>query len=141
MEGYFNQPSETKQVLENGWLKTGDIGRMDDEGYFYLSGRNKELIKVGGLQVWPREVEEVIMQLPEIQEVAVAGIPDMARGETVKAWIVLKEGKTLDVGKIKAFCQNSLAYFKVPTEITYTKSIPKTPVGKVLKRELINNKE
>ena len=141
MAGYFNQQSETRQVLENGWLKTGDIGRMDDEGYFYLSGRNKELIKVGGLQVWPREVEEVIMQLPEIQEVAVAGIPDMARGETVKAWIVLKEGKTLDVGKIKAFCQNSLAYFKVPTEITYTKSIPKTPVGKVLKRELINNKE
>ena len=113
---------------------------MDKDGYFYLLGRNKELIKVGGFQVWPREVEEVLMQLTEIQEAAVAGIPDLSKGELVKAWVVLRDGQSLDQEKIKSFCRNYLAPFKVPAEVKFEKSLPKTPVGKVMKRELINIK-
>ncbi|MHC1741138.1 MAG: AMP-binding protein [Anaerolineaceae bacterium] len=137
MIGYLNQPDETRNAFEDEWLKTGDICRMDEAGYFYLLGRNKELIKVGGFQVWPREVEEVLMQLPEIQEVAVTGIPDLAKGERVKAWIVLREGKILEEEKIRAYCKNLLAHYKVPTEIAYIQTIPRTPVGKILKNKLI----
>jgi long-chain acyl-CoA synthetase len=140
MSGYFKQEKETESALKEGWLRTGDTGRMDKDGYFYLLGRNKELIKVGGFQVWPREVEEVLMQLTEIQEAAVAGIPDLSKGELVKAWVVLRDGQSLDQEKIKSFCRNYLAPFKVPAEVKFVKSLPKTPVGKVMKRELINIK-
>lgn len=137
MMGYHNMPTETANTLRDGWLFTGDIAKMDEDGYFYIVDRKKELIKPGGYQVWPREVEEVISEHPKVLEVGVAGVPDPYRGETVKAWVVLKPGETLAVDELKAFCRESLAPFKVPTQIEFRDSLPKTTVGKVLRRELV----
>ena len=140
MPGYFEQVEETQLAFSAGWLKTGDIGRMDRDGYFYLLGRNKDLIKVSGNQVWPREVEEVLAQLPQVKEAAVAGIPDLAKGERVKAWVVLREGQFIEEQRIIDFCRDSLAHFKVPGEIVFVPALPRTPVGKLLRRELVNLK-
>jgi long-chain acyl-CoA synthetase len=142
MKGYHNMPTETAnslRQLEDGetWLFTGDIARMDEDGYFYIVDRKKELIKPGGFQVWPREVEEVIASHPKVLEVGVGGIPDPNRGETVKAWIVVKPGETLTVEEIKAYCKEHLAPYKVPTHYEFRTELPKTTVGKILRRELI----
>jgi long-chain acyl-CoA synthetase len=137
MVGYHNMPTETANSLRNGWLYTGDIARMDEDGYFYIVDRKKELIKPGGFQVWPREVEEVIAENPKIFEVGVAGIPDAYRGETVKAWVVLKPGESADAEEIRAWCKERLAPFKVPTHVEFRDEIPKTTVGKILRRELV----
>ena len=137
MLGYHNMPGETAGALRNGWLYTGDIARMDADGYFYIIDRKKELIKPGGLEVWPREVEEAIASHPRVAEVAVAGIPDDYRGETVKAWVVLKAGETLGEAEIQAWCRERLAPFKVPTHVDFLQQLPKSTVGKVLKRELV----
>ncbi len=136
-KGYYNMPTETHNALRNGWLYTGDIARMDAQGYFYIVDRKKELIKPGGFQVWPREVEEVLQEHPAILDVGVAGIPDPKRGETVKAWIVLKEGASLDKQALKEWCKDRLARYKIPTEIEFRSELPKTHVGKLLRRELI----
>jgi long-chain acyl-CoA synthetase len=137
MKGYHNMPTETENVLRDGWLYTGDIAYMDEDGYFYIVDRKKELIKPGGYQVWPREVEEVIMEHPKVLEVGVAGIPDPYRGETVKAWVVLKPGETATDEEIKEFCKEKLAKFKVPTHVEFRDELPKTTVGKILRRELV----
>lgn len=137
MKGYHNMPTETANVLHDGWLSTGDIARMDEDGYFYIVDRKKELIKPGGYQVWPREVEEVIMENPKVLEVGVAGVPDPYRGETVKAWVVLKPGETLSEEDIRAWCRERMASFKVPTLVEFRSELPKTTVGKILRRELI----
>ncbi len=142
MKGYHNMPTETANALrkdKNGkvWLYTGDIARMDEDGYFYIVDRKKELIKPGGFQVWPREVEEAIAAYPKVLEVGVAGIPDPFRGETVKAWIVLKPGETATEAEIKAFCKERLAAYKVPTHYEFRSELPKTTVGKILRRELV----
>ncbi len=143
MKGYHNMPTETANTLRDmgdgggPWLFTGDIARMDEDGYFYIVDRKKELIKPGGYQVWPREVEEVIIAHPKVLEVGVAGIPDPYRGETVKAWIVLKPGETLAEDEVKAWCKERLAPYKVPTHIEYRPELPKTTVGKILRRELV----
>jgi long-chain acyl-CoA synthetase len=137
MKGYHNMPTETSNALRDGWLYTGDIARMDENGFFYIVDRKKELIKPGGYQVWPREVEEVISANPKVLEVGVAGIPDAYRGETVKAWIVLKPGETADEQEIKEWCKERLAKFKVPTHIEFRDELPKTTVGKILRRELV----
>ena len=110
---------------------------MDEDGYFYIVDRKKELIKPGGYQVWPREVEEVIISNPKVLEVGVAGIPDPYRGETVKAWIVLKAGQTATVDEIRAFCKEKMAAYKVPNHIEFRTELPKTTVGKILRRELV----
>jgi long-chain acyl-CoA synthetase len=136
-KGYHNMPTETANTLRDGWLYTGDIARMDEDGYFYIVDRKKELIKPGGYQVWPREVEEVVSTHPKVLEVGVAGIPDPYRGETVKAWVVVKPGETLAEDEIKAWCKERLAPFKVPTHIEFRKELPKTTVGKILRRELV----
>jgi long-chain acyl-CoA synthetase len=142
-KGYWNMPSETANTLQpdgNGggpWLYTGDIVRMDDDGYFYIVDRKKELIKVGGFQVWPREIEEVLASHPKVQEVGVAGIPDAKRGECAKAWVVLKAGETATSDEILAWCGDKLARFKLPTEIEFRSELPKTTIGKVLRRELV----
>lgn len=138
MLGYHNMPEETEIALQDGWLYTGDIARMDAQGYFYIVDRKKELIKPGGMEVWPHEVEQVISAHPGVAEVAVAGVPDAYRGETVKAWVVLKPGVTLSGTDIQAWCRERLAPFKVPTEVAFRTELPKSTVGKVLKRELIN---
>ncbi len=142
MKGYHNMPTETANTLrelKDGkvWLFTGDIARMDEEGYFYIVDRKKELIKPGGFQVWPREVEEAIMDHPKVLEVGVGGIPDPHRGETVKAWIVVKPGETLTEEELKAFCKEHLAPYKVPTHYEFRSELPKTTVGKILRRELV----
>jgi long-chain acyl-CoA synthetase len=137
MVGYHNMPTETANSLRDGWLFTGDIARMDEDGYFYIVDRKKELIKPGGFQVWPREVEEVIAENPKVFEVGVAGIPDAYRGETVKAWVVLKPGESADTEEIRAWCKERLAPFKVPTHVEFRDEIPKTTVGKILRRELV----
>ena len=137
MKGYHNMPTETANTLRDGWLYTGDIARMDEDGYFYIVDRKKELIKPGGYQVWPREVEEVIMTHPKVMDVGVAGVPDPYRGETVKAWVVLKPGMTATEEEIREFCKKEMAPFKVPTLVEFRTELPKTTVGKVLRRELV----
>lgn len=137
MKGYHNMPTETANSLRDGWLYTGDIARMDDDGYFYIVDRKKEMIKPGGFQVWPREVEEVIAAHPKVLEVGVAGVPDPYRGETVKAWVVLKPGETATEEEIKDFCRDQLAKYKIPTHVEFRGELPKTMVGKILRRELV----
>ena len=142
MKGYHNMPTETANALRRlkdgrTWLFTGDIVRMDEDGYFYIVDRKKEVIKPGGFQVWPREVEEAIAAHPKVLEVGVAGIPDPYRGETVKAWIVLKPGETATEQEIKGFCKERLAAYKVPTHYEFRRELPKTTVGKILRRELV----
>lgn len=137
MKGYHNMPTETANALRDGWLYTGDIAKMDEEGFFYIVDRKKELIKPGGYQVWPREVEEVIASHPKVMEVGVAGIPDAYRGETVKAWVVLRPGETATEEEIKDWCRERLAKFKVPTHVEFRTELPKTTVGKILRRELV----
>jgi long-chain acyl-CoA synthetase len=137
MYGYHNMPTETANSLRDGWLYTGDIARMDEEGFFYIVDRKKELIKPGGYQVWPREVEEVIAANPKVLEVGVAGVPDPYRGETVKAWVVVKPGETATEEEIKDWCKDKLAKFKVPTYVEFREELPKTTVGKILRRELV----
>jgi long-chain acyl-CoA synthetase len=142
MKGYHNMPTETAnslRQLKDGktWLFTGDIARMDEDGYFYIVDRKKELIKPGGFQVWPREVEEAISGHPKVLEVGVGGIPDPQRGETVKAWVVVKPGEELSEAELKAYCKEHLAPYKVPTHYEFRSELPKTTVGKILRRELV----
>jgi len=136
MNGYWQMPTETTNALRDGWLFTGDIAKMDEDGYFYIVDRKKELIKPSGYQVWPREVEEALTKHPKILEAGVAGIPHERRGETVKAWVVLHPGETATVEEIRDFCKQSLAPYKVPTDVEFRDELPKTFVGKVLRREL-----
>lgn len=137
MKGYHNQPEETQKTLRDGWLYTGDIARMDEDGYFYIVDRKKDLIKIGGLQVWPREVEEVIAAHPQVAEVGVAGVPHSTRGEMVKAWVVLKPAAQLTAEEIKAWCRRHLANYKAPSEVEFCEGLPRTTVGKVLCRVLV----
>ncbi|MFV9675811.1 MAG: long-chain-fatty-acid--CoA ligase [Anaerolineales bacterium] len=137
MKGYLSMPTETTNAIRDGWLYTGDIAYMDEDGYFFIVDRKKELIKPSGFQVWPREVEEVIAENPKVLEVGVAGIPDAYRGETVKAWVVLKPGETLTADEVKAWCKEHMAAFKVPTHVEFRDELPKTTIGKVLRRELV----
>jgi len=142
MKGYHKMPIETANTLrtmKDGkvWLFTGDIARMDEDGYFYIVDRKKELIKPGGEQVWPREVEEIIAAHPKVLEVGVAGVPDPLRGEAVKAWVVVKAGEILNENEIKEWCRKSLASYKVPRQVEFRHELPKTTVGKTLRRELV----
>ncbi len=137
MKGYHNMPTETANTVRDGWLYTGDIAYMDDDGYFYIVDRKKEMIKPSGFQVWPREVEEAIAENPKVLDVGVAGIPDAYRGESVKAWVVLKSDQTATVEDLQDWCRERLAPFKVPSQIEFRDELPKTTVGKILRRELV----
>jgi long-chain acyl-CoA synthetase len=137
MKGYWNMPDETAHTLRDGWLYTGDIATMDDEGYFKIVDRKKDMIIAGGFNIYPRDVEEVLYQHPKVKEVVVAGIPDPYRGETVKAYIILKEGQTATEEEIIQFCRGKMAKYKVPTAIEFRKELPKTIVGKILRRMLV----
>jgi long-chain acyl-CoA synthetase len=148
MLGYWNQADETSEVLRNHaavhdgdgvmrrWLHTGDLGYLDDDGYLFIVDRKKDLIKTSGYQVWPREVEEVLASHPAVAEVGVAGIPDPTKGEVVKAWIVLRAGQTVSEAELRAFSREKLAPYKVPAHVEFRTELPKTMVGKVLRREL-----
>ena len=136
MKGYWNRAEETKEMLRDGWLYTGDVGYMDDDGYVFITSRKKDLIKPSGFQVWPREVEEVINSHPAVAEVSVAGIPDAKQGEAVKAWVVLAAGKTATAEEIQAWCKEKLVAYKIPKYVEFRSDLPKTMVGKVLRRVL-----
>jgi long-chain acyl-CoA synthetase len=136
MLGYWENPTETAEMLRNGWLHTGDLGYMDEDGYLFIVDRKKEVIKPSGFQVWPREVEEVIACHPAVAEVGVAGVPDEYQGEAVKAWVVLRECEQVTREEICAFCRERLVGYKVPKHVEFRDSLPKTLVGKVLRREL-----
>jgi long-chain acyl-CoA synthetase len=141
MQGYWNRPEETKEMLridDSGEraLYTGDLGYMDDDGYIFIVDRKKDLIKTCGFQVWPREIEEVISSHPAVHEVGVIGLPDKMRGEVVKAFIVLRPDCSATPSELKGFCREHLAHYKVPAKYEFVKELPKTQVGKVLRRVL-----
>ncbi len=136
MKGYWNQPEETAATLRDGWLHTGDIAKMDEDGYLYIVERKKDLIIASGFNVYPREVEEVLYMHPAVLEAAAIGLPDPYRGETVKAFVVLKPGATATDHEIIAFCRERLAAFKVPRQIEFRTHLPKSQIGKVLRRAL-----
>jgi phenylalanine ammonia-lyase len=136
MLGYWNRPTETAEVIKDGWFHTGDIGKMDYEGYFYLVDRLKDMINVGGLKVYPADVEKIIAQHPAVAEVAVYGVPDTLMGEQVKANVVLKQDQSVTVEEIIVFCIQRIANFKVPSVVEFVDAIPKNPTGKVLRRFL-----
>jgi long-chain acyl-CoA synthetase len=136
MQGYWGKPQETAEAIRNGWLYTGDIGYLDEDGYLFLTSRKKDVIKCSGFQVWPRDVEEILSMHPAVAEVCVGGIPDARQVEAVKAWVVLKEGQETTVEELQEFCRKRLTGYKVPRYIEFCKSLPKTLVGKVLRRIL-----
>lgn len=141
MKGYWNRPEENAMTLEQGWLKTGDLGYMDDEGFFYIVDRKKDVIIAGGYNIYPREVEEVLYEHPDVVECVAAGVPDPYRGETVKAYIVLREGATTTEEDLNKFCRENLAAYKVPRIYEFRTELPKTAVGKILRRALIDEEK
>jgi long-chain acyl-CoA synthetase len=137
MSGYWKREDETRHVLRNDWLFTGDLARMDASGFFYIEDRKKDMIKSGGENVYPREVEEVLVRHPKIKEAVVAGIPQGLRGELIKAYVVLKDGENATAADILDHCRHDLAKFKVPKKVEFRPELPKTLVGKVLRRVLV----
>lgn len=136
MKGYWNKPEENTGAFHGDWLLTGDIARMDEEGYFYLVDRKKDIIVTRGYNVYPREVEEVLYAHPKVLEVAVVGVPDQYMGEKIKAFVVLKEGEETTEEEIIRFCQGRLAKYKLPKVVEFRKELPKSLIGKVLRRVL-----
>ncbi len=141
MECYHNMPDETKNSLRDGWLYTGDIGKLDEEGYTYIVDRKKDMVIAGGYNIYPRDIEEVLFTHPKIIEAAVAGVMDPYRGETLKAYVVLKEGESLTEKEVIEFCKDNLAAYKVPKLVEFREELPKTMVGKVLRRVLREEEE
>jgi long-chain acyl-CoA synthetase len=137
MKEYWQNPIETALVLRDGWLYTGDLGYLDEDGYLFIVDRKKDVIKPGGFQVWPRDVEEVIAYHPAVFEVGVAGVPDDYQGEAVKAWVVLREGHQLSVEELREHCRKDLAAYKIPKHVEFTAVLPKSTIGKVLRRKLV----
>lgn len=136
MQGYWQRPDATAETLVDGWLHTGDIAKMDEDGYFYIVDRKKDMIISGGYNVYPRDIEEVLFEHPKITEATAIGVPHPSRGEQVKVFAVLKEGETATAEEIVEFCKGKLATYKLPTEIEFINELPKTNVGKVLKKDL-----
>lgn len=141
MQGYWNNPEATAATIVDGWLMTGDLGYIDDAGHFFVVDRKKDMIIAGGFNIYPREIEEILYENEAIQECVVAGIPDPYRGETVKAYIVLKEGKSITEEELDAYCREHLAAFKVPRIYEFRTELPKTAVGKILRRSLIDEEK
>ncbi|WEG13937.1 AMP-binding protein [Pullulanibacillus sp. KACC 23026] len=138
MKGYWKRPEETASVLKDGWLYTGDMAYMDENGYFYIVDRKKNMIIASGYNIYPREVEDVLFEHPDVQEAAVVGIPHPYRGETVKAFVVLKEGRKVNEKVLDQHCRARLAAYKVPRLYEFREELPKTTIGKVLKRTLLD---
>ncbi|NWG02092.1 MAG: long-chain fatty acid--CoA ligase [Syntrophaceae bacterium] len=141
MKGYWQRPLETENTIRDGWLYTGDLGYLDEDGFLFIVDRKKDVIKPSGFQVWPREVEEVIASHPAVNEVGVGGVFDEYQGEAVKAWVVLRSGQKASAEEIRAYCRKKLAGYKVPKHIEFMESLPKTMVGKVLRRELLDQEK
>ena len=141
MLGYLNKKEETDQVLRDGWLYTGDIGFVDEEGYIHIIDRKKDMIIAGGYNIYPREIEEVLLKNAKIEDAAVIGIKDPHRGETVKAYIVLKKDQNLTEKEVVSYCSEKLAIYKIPKSVEFVDSLPKSLVGKVLRRQLVERNE
>ncbi|MCM3594879.1 long-chain fatty acid--CoA ligase [Metabacillus idriensis] len=137
MKGYWNNEAETHSALQNGWLYTGDLATMDEEGYFYIVGRKKEMIILGGFNIYPQEIEGVLYEHPDVKEAAVVGLPDEEHGERVKAYVVPKDGKTIDKEELRGYCYTKLTPYKVPKQFEVRESLPRNTVGKLLKRLLV----
>jgi long-chain acyl-CoA synthetase len=138
MKGYWNMPEETSETLKGGWLHTGDIAKMDEDGYFQIVDRKKDMILgAGGFNIYPREIEDILYEHPKVKEVAAAGIPVAGKGERVKVYIVLKEGETATEEEIIQFCRENMAPYKVPKFVEFRTELPKTMVGKILRRVLV----
>ncbi|RPJ00715.1 MAG: long-chain fatty acid--CoA ligase, partial [Deltaproteobacteria bacterium] len=136
MQEWWHKPDETSETVVNGWLHTGDMGRYDERGFIYIVDRKKDMIVSGGENVYPREIEEVFYQHPSVKEVAIIGIPDPYWVERVHALVVLKEGATATTEELIDFCKGRIARYKAPKSLEFVDSLPKTPSGKILKREL-----
>jgi long-chain acyl-CoA synthetase len=137
MLGYFNMPDITAETIKDGWLYTGDIGYMDEDGYFYITDRKKELIITGGFNVFPREIDEMIYRHPKVMEGICVGLPHDFKGEKIKVYIVLKEGETATEEELISFFKENLAPYKVPSEVEFRTELPKSAVGKILRRALV----
>ena len=137
MKGYWNRPEATEETIIDGWLYTGDLGYMDEKGYFYIVDRKKDMIIAGGYNIYPREIEEVLYEHPDVLEAVAAGIPDPYRGETVKAYVVLKEGSRLTSDDLNQYARKYLAAYKAPRLYEFREELPKTAVGKILRRTLV----
>jgi acyl-CoA synthetase (AMP-forming)/AMP-acid ligase II len=135
-KGYWKRPEATKETMVDGWLHTGDIGKIDDEGFLYIMDRKKDMINRGGEKIFSLEVENLIFNYPKVLEVAVVGVPDSVLGEAVKAVIALKQGETATQEEIRKFCAEHLADYKVPKFVEFVASLPRNPAGKVVKAEL-----
>jgi long-chain acyl-CoA synthetase len=136
MLGYYKMPEETARTIRQGWLRTGDMGRLDRDGFLYIVERKKDLIIRGGFNIYPREVEEVLYAHPAVAEAAVVGRPDALMGEDVLAFVVARRGVAVTPDEIQAFCQERLARFKCPKDVRVVESLPKSPIGKILRKEL-----
>ena len=137
MKGYWNRPDANKEAItEDGWFRTGDMAKMDEDGYFFIVDRKKDLIIRGGYNVYPREIEEVLYEHPAVQEAAVIGVPHDELGEEVGAAVVLKEGESVDEDELKSYVKEQVAAYKYPRKIWFTDELPKGPTGKILKREI-----
>jgi long-chain acyl-CoA synthetase len=138
MKGYLNMPEETDWTLKNGWLHTGDVAKMDEDGYFFIVDRKKDMIVASGYNVYPREVEEVLFEHPDVAEAVAVGVPDEYRGETIKAFVVKRSGATATEEEILAFCKERLAAYKAPKAVEFRDALPKSAVGKLLRRVLVD---
>jgi long-chain acyl-CoA synthetase len=136
MQGYWNNEEETRGQMRDGWLHTGDIAVRDEEDYLYIVDRKKDMIIAGGFNIYPREIDEVLFQHPKIREAVSVGIADPYRGETVKAFVVLKEGVSASAEEIIDFCKEHLAAYKVPRQVEFRQALPKSAVGKILRKVL-----
>jgi long-chain acyl-CoA synthetase len=136
MKGYFKNPEATAKKIKDGWYRTGDLGRLDEDGYLYIVGRADDMVISGGLNVYPSEVETVLLSHPKVQEAAAVGIPDVKRGQVVKAIVVLKDGEKATRREILSFCKERLSSFKMPRQLEFKDSLPKSSIGKIAKRQL-----
>lgn len=136
MQGYWNQPEETAKALRDGWLLTGDVGYRDEDGYYYITDRKKDMLLVNGINVYPREIEEIIYQFPGVKEAAVIGVPDARKGEQPVGFVAANEGATLDEKALLQFVRGKLADYKVPRRVIFLPSLPRNATGKILKRAL-----
>jgi len=136
MKGYWNQPEATAEAMRGGWFHTGDLGKVDEQGYFYIMDRKKDMIIVSGINVYPREVEDILMTHAKVAVAGVIGVPDQLKGEEIKAVIQLKEGETATPQEIIRFCSERMAAYKVPRYVEFREELPLTATGKVLKRAL-----
>jgi long-chain acyl-CoA synthetase len=136
MKGYWRNPEATQEVMRGGWFHTGDMARVDDDGYYFIVDRKKDMIIRGGYNVYPREIEEVLYEHPAVREVAVLGVPDDDLGEEVGAAVALKDGQEVDAETLQAFVKDQVAAYKYPRHIWFVDELPKGPTGKILKREI-----